>query len=62
MKDFLQIYLGLFIALPLAFCAAIYLAACFITWSILPVNIEWGVIRAYIILGMGFAFLLRRDK
>jgi len=62
MKDFLQIYLAFFIALPLALVAVVYLLGCFVSWSILEVNIQWGVVRAYMIISAVFAFLLSIDK
>ena len=50
MKKFLQIYLGFFLGLPLVFCITIYLTGCFMTWSILPINMEWGIVRLYMVL------------
>ena len=62
MKKFLQIYLGLFLGLPTASCMVIYSIGCFITWEILPVNIEWGIVRGYMLLSIIFAFFLSIDK
>jgi len=62
MKKFITIYLGFFIALPLAFCIMIYLLGCFVSWSILEVNIEWAVVRVYMLFSTVFAFFLSIDK
>ncbi len=62
MKKFLEIYLGVFLGLPIAFCMVIYLVGCFVSWSILEVNIQWGVVRGYMLLSVPFAFLLSIDN
>jgi hypothetical protein len=62
MKKFLQIYGISFLALPIIFCMIIYLLGCFITWSIPPVNIEWGIVRVYMIFSLIFALFLTLDK
>jgi hypothetical protein len=62
MKKFCSIYLGFFITLPLAICLFIYLIACFITWSILPVNIEWGVVRGYMFISFIITLFLASDE
>ena len=62
MKKFITIYGGLFIALPITFCVVTYLVVCFITWSIPPVNIEWAVVRVYMLFSTVFAFFLSIDK
>jgi hypothetical protein len=62
MKKFLQIYGGIFLALPIAFCVVMYLMGCFITWSIPPVNIEWSIVRVYMIFSALFALFISLDK
>jgi hypothetical protein len=62
MKKFLQIYGGIFLALPIAFCVVLYSIGCFVTWSIPPVNIEWGIVRVYMIFSLIFALFLTLDK
>ena len=61
MKDFLQIYLGTFIMLPIALCVIIYSIGCFITWSIPPVNIEWGIVRLYMLVSAFVSVFLSLD-
>ena len=62
MKKFLEIYLGLFIALPLVFCIAVYAIGCFMTWSILEVNIEWGIVRLYMVMTFIVSIFLAVDE
>ena len=62
MKKFLTLFLGFFIALPLAFCIVIYLLGCFISWSILPVHVEWAVIRVYVVIAFVLSFFISLDK
>lgn len=62
MKKFLQIYLGMFILMPLALCAVVYLVGCFISWSILEVDIQWEIVRIYVILSAIIAFFLTIDE
>lgn len=62
MKKFLEIYLGLFTALPLAFCALVYLVGCFISWSILEVNVEWPIVRLYMVIAAIVSFFLSLDS
>ena len=62
MKKFLTIYLGFFLGLPLVFCITIYLTGCFVSWSILEVDIQWGVVRVYMIFSAVFALFLSLDK
>jgi hypothetical protein len=62
MKKFLQIYLGGFIAIPLAVCLAVYLIGCFLTWGIILLDIQWGVVRGYLIISLIFAFFLSIDE
>jgi len=52
MKKFLEIYLGFCIALPLAFCIVVYALGCFISWSILEVDIQWPIVRVYVIMAL----------
>ena len=62
MKKFLEIYLGLFIALPLAFCIIIYLIECFMTWSIIQPDIEWPIVRLYMVIALVASFFLAADE
>jgi hypothetical protein len=62
MKKFLTIFLGAFIILPIAFCVVVYSLGCFVTWSILEVDIEWGFLRVYMIFSLIFALFLTLDK
>jgi hypothetical protein len=62
MKKFLDIYLGFFIALPIAFCIVIYLIGCFMTWSIIEVPIDWFFIRAYMIMALVMSFFMSIDE
>ncbi len=62
MKKFLEIYLGFFIALPLAFCIVIYLIGCFMTWSILEPNIEWPIVRLYMVIVLIVSFFMAVDE
>ena len=62
MKKFLEIYLGLFIALPLAFCIVVYAIGCFMTWSILEVNIEWPIVRLYMVMTLIVSFFMSLDQ
>ena len=62
MKKFLQIYGGIFLALPIAFCVVLYSIGCFVTWSIPPVNIEWGVVRVYMLVSAFVSVFLSLDK
>lgn len=61
MKKFLQIYLGMFILMPLALSAVVYLVGCFLSWSILEVGIQWGIVRVYMVIAAVFAFFLAAD-
>ena len=62
MKKFLEIYLGFFIALPIAFCIVIYLIGCFITWSIIQPDIEWPIVRLYMIIAAIVSFFMAVDE
>ena len=62
MKKFLEIYLGFCIALPLAFCIVLYTIGCFLTWSIIEPNIEWGVIRVYMVIALIVSIFLAADE
>jgi len=62
MKKFLQIYLGFFIILPVVFCLLVYSLGCFMSWSILVIDIQWWVVRGYILLASIFAFFLSIDE
>ena len=62
MKKFLTIYLGFFLGLPLVFCITVYLTGCFVAWSILPINMEWGIVRAYMLVSLIPSFFLSLDK
>lgn len=62
MKKFLQIYLGFFTALPLAFCAVLYLVGCFISWSILSVDIQWPIVRLYMVIAFIVSIFLAADE
>lgn len=61
MKKFLTIYLGFFTALPIVFCIAVYLIGCFISWSILSVNMEWGIVRVYMVMSLIVSMFLAAD-
>jgi len=62
MIKFLQIYLGFFVILPVAFCLVVYSLGCFLSWSILVVDIQWWVVRLHLILGSIFALFISIDK
>lgn len=62
MKKFLEIYLGFFIALPLAFCIVLYAIGCFMTWSILEPNIEWPIVRVYMVIALIVSIFLAADE
>jgi hypothetical protein len=62
MKKFLQIYLGFFTALPLVFCLVIYLVGCFISWSILEVDIQWPIVRLYAVIAFIVSIFLAADE
>jgi len=62
MKKFLQIYLGFFIILPVALCLLIYSLGCFLSWSILVVDIQWWVVRLYLVLSIIFALFISTDE
>ncbi len=62
MKKFLTIYLGFFLGLPVVFCITVYLTGCFMTWSILEVNIYWGIVRAYVLFALIPSFFLSLDE
>ena len=62
MKKFLEIYLGFFIALPLALCIVVYAIGCFMTWSILEVNIEWPIVRLHMVMTLIVSIFLVADE
>ena len=62
MKKFLEIYLGFFIALPLIFCIIIYLIGCFMTWSIIQLDIEWPYVRLYIVIAFIVSIFIAADE
>ena len=62
MKKFLEIYLGFFIALPVVLCIAVYLIGCFMTWSIIEVNIEWAYVRLYMVIAFIVSIFLAADE
>ena len=62
MKKFLEIYLGFFTALPLAFCIVLYLVGCFISWSILEVDIQWPIVRMYMVIAFVLSIFLAADE
>jgi hypothetical protein len=62
MKKFLQIYLGFFIVLPLVFCIVVYLLGCFISWSILEVDIQWLSVRLYAVIAFIVSIFLAADE
>ena len=62
MKKFLEIYLGFFVALPLAFCILLYLVGCFISWSVLEVNVEWPIVRVYMVIAFIVSIFLAADE
>lgn len=61
MKKFLEIYLGFFIALPIVFCIVIYLIGCFVTWSIIQPDIEWPIVRLYMVIALVVSFFMVVD-
>ncbi len=61
-KKFLPIYFVFFIVFPIAFCLSIYAIGCWISWDILTVNIEWIVVRIYLIVAFIVSFFLTLDK
>lgn len=62
MRKFLEIYLGFFIALPIVFCIIIYLIGCFISWSILEVNVEWPIVRVYMVIAFVVSLFMAMDE
>jgi len=62
MKKFLEIYLGFFIALPIVFCIIIYLIGCFVTWSIIQPDIEWPIVRLYMVIALIVSFFMAMDE
>jgi hypothetical protein len=62
MKKFLEIYLGFFIGIPLALCIIAYVLGCFITWSIIEINIEWAYVRLYMVLTAIISFFLSMEE
>lgn len=62
MKKFLQIYLGFFILLPLVFYIVVYLLGCFISWSILEVDIQWPIVRLYAVIAFIVSIFLAADE
>ena len=62
MKKFLQIYLGFFIVLPLVFCIVVYLLGCFISWSILEVDIQWPIVRLYAVIAFIVSIFVAADE
>ena len=62
MKKFLEIYLGFFITLPAVFFTVLYAIVCFISWSIVEVNIEWAYVRLYTVLAAIVAFFIAADE
>jgi hypothetical protein len=62
MKKFLKIYLGGFIALPLVACILVYLLRCFVSWSIIQEDIDWLIVRFYLVLAAIPSFFLSLDK
>lgn len=62
MKKFLEIYLGFFIALPLALCIVLYLIGCFMAWSIIQLDIEWPYVRLYIVISFIVSIFLAADE
>ena len=62
MKKFLAI-LSFFLIVPLLFCVLLYLLACFIAMDVLKTGeIQWCVIRIYIILSIILSIFLSIDK
>jgi hypothetical protein len=61
-KKFLQICLVFFIAFPIAFCIIIYAIGCWISWDILTVNIDWVIVRIYLIVSCVVSIFLTFDK
>jgi hypothetical protein len=62
MKKFIEIYFGLFITLPLLFCIVVYMLACFVTWSIVELDIHWSIIRIYLMIGLIVSFFMAADE
>ena len=62
MRKFVQIYLGFFIALPTALCIILYLVGCFISWSIIEVNIEWTYVRVYMVIAFIVSLFISMDE
>ena len=62
MKKFLEIYLGFFISLPIVFCIVIYLIGCFVTWSIIQPDIEWPIVRLYMVIALIVSFFMSMDE
>lgn len=62
MKKFLTVYVGFFLGLPLVFCITVYLTGCFVAWSILEVNIQWGIVRVYMVIAFIVSIFLAADE
>lgn len=61
MKKFASI-LGFFIVVPIVVIMVIYSIACWIAWGILPVHVEWVVIRVYVVIAFIISFFMSLDK
>jgi len=61
MKKFLAL-LAFFIGIPLALCIVVYAIGCFMTWSILKVDIVWPIVRLYVVVACILSFFMTLDK
>ena len=61
-KKFLQIYLVFFILFPITICIIIHAIGCWISWDILTVNIDWVIVRIYLIVSCVVSIFLTFDK
>ena len=62
MKKFIDIYFGFFITLPLLFCVLLYALYAFITWSFPNPNIDWFLVRLYLIITFLLSFIFSLDE
>lgn len=61
MKDFFNRFLlaiSIFILLPILIFCSIYLIIAFITWEIYPPDIDWFMVRTYVIIAMCLSIIL----
>lgn len=65
MKNFFNKFLLLiyfFILFSILIFCLIYLIVAFITWEISPINIDWFIVRIYVVIAIWFSVLLSFDN